>query len=103
MESGDTLSTEYKRDKLNSDDFYFAVRPEKISINSGNKDNVIKGKVKTVLPSGSETVMQVEVGKDMFNILMQQEVEYTPGESVDLHIPAGSILLYDKDEKLIAG
>ena len=47
--------------------------------------------------------MQVEVGKDMFNILMQQEVEYTPGESVDLHIPAGSILLYDKDEKLIAG
>ena len=103
IESGDTLVTEYSRDKISSEDFYFAVRPEKILINSDRKDNQLPGKVKTVLPSGSETVMQVEVGKNIFNILMQQEVDFSSGESVNLHIPSGSILLYDKNKKLIAG
>ena len=102
IETGDILVTQYDREKVSSEDFFFAVRPEKIMINSDKKENQLKGTVKTVLPSGSETVMQVEVGKDIFNVLMQHEVDFTSGESVNLYIPASSLLLYNKEEKLLA-
>ena len=102
IETGEILETEYNKEKIEPGDISFAVRPEKIIINSEDKENQLKGTVKTVLPSGSETVMQVEVGKDIFNVLMQQEVDFTSGESVTLYIPPNSILLYNQEEKLIA-
>jgi len=71
-------------------------------INSEIDENQLEGTVKTVLPSGSETVMQVEVGKDIFNVLMQHEVDFNAGESVNLYIPPESILLYNSQEKLIS-
>ncbi len=103
FDSGDKLVTGYSKEKLSADDFFVAVRPEKILVNSDQNENQVPGKVKTVLPSGSETVMQVEVGKNVFNVLMQQEVDFSVGEDINLHIPSGSILLYDSNEKLIEG
>ena len=102
LENGSILQTEYDREKLDSEEISFAVRPEKIMINSEIDENQLEGTVKTVLPSGSETVMQVEVGKDIFNVLMQHEVDFNAGESVNLYIPPESILLYNSQEKLIS-
>ncbi len=101
IDTGDIIDTEYKIQTKDTDDIYLAIRPEKIVINSDKKENQVAGFVRTVLPSGSETVVQVEAGKTVFNILMQAEAEFSVGEQVRMHFPVKSILLYNKEKRLI--
>jgi len=95
------LRTPYSKPLGKEGGFHFAVRPEKIILNSDHKENLISGNVKTVLPSGSETIIQVESGELLFNVLMQQDVDFSVGEEVTMYIPADSLLLYDSDRKLV--
>ncbi|MBI9102322.1 MAG: ABC transporter ATP-binding protein [Spirochaetales bacterium] len=100
LPTGEVLKTEYNGLEAGGK-VYSAIRPEKITINSEKTDNQLTAIVNTVLPSGSETIIQAKVGEDIFNILMQQDVEFEVGEEVKLHIPPGSILLYGEDKRLI--
>jgi multiple sugar transport system ATP-binding protein len=101
LDNSESLKTSYSRQPDSSGTVHFAVRPEKIILNTDNKNNQITGHVKTVLPSGAETVIQVEAGNLVFNVLMQQDVEFSVGEKVMMYIPETGILLYDSDGKLI--
>jgi len=103
IDSGEILTTDYSSDKISSDvdEIFFAIRPEKIIFDEEISENKIPAIVKTVLPSGSETVMQAEVGKHLFNILLHQELELSVGEKINIYLPAKNILLYDHDGQLI--
>jgi len=101
LENSESLKTPYSRKLESSGTVHFAIRPEKIVLNTDNKNNQITGHIKTVLPSGSETVIQVEAGNLVFNVLMQQDVEFSVGEKVMMYIPEAGILLYDSDGRLI--
>jgi ABC-type sugar transport system ATPase subunit len=101
MDSGEILTTEYINNESTKGEVSFAIRPEKIMIRSEVKENKIAAIVKTVLPSGSETVMQTEVGEHIFNILLHQELEFSVGEKINIFLPAKNILLYNSEGKLI--
>jgi len=74
-----------------------AIRPENIAIVPAAGFNTIVGTVKTVLPSGSETVLRVGHGSRVFSVLVTQEVDLAPGREIHLHLPPEHILLFDRD------
>jgi multiple sugar transport system ATP-binding protein len=73
-----------------------AMRPENISIVPREGINTISGEVRTVLPSGPETVIRVRYEKYVFNLLVMQEVTLSPGQAVHLYLPPECILIFDK-------
>jgi len=57
--------------------------------------NIFKAEISTVLPAGPETILQVKFKDYILNLLITQEVEYLPGEKVDIYIPPKEILLFN--------
>ncbi len=99
----------------NGDEVVAAIRPENILVTksdgsfedtSGNgieiKTNIFDAEIYTVLPAGPETILQVKFGNYIFNLLITQEVEYSPGERVRIYLSPKDILLFSsKTGKLI--
>ncbi len=73
-----------------------AIRPESISIVKEESANTIPGEVRTILPSGPETVLRVRHANLVFSLLLTQEVNLSPGQKIHLYLPAENILVFDK-------
>jgi len=73
-----------------------AIRPENISIVPEEGINTVPGEVRTILPSGPETVLRVRYERYVFSLLVMQEVTLSPGQTVHLYLPPESILVFDK-------
>lgn len=74
-----------------------AIRPENIVIVPEPGLNTIPGTVKTVLPSGSETVLRVHHLNLVFSILVTREVNLIPGQKIHMYLPPEHILVFAKD------
>ena len=76
-----------------------AVRPESVIVNTEKgrqaSINTFNGKVSTVLPAGPETILQVKFKDYLLNLLITQEVEFSPDEEVGLYIPPKEVLLFN--------
>jgi multiple sugar transport system ATP-binding protein len=77
-------------------DVVAAIRPENITIAEAEGDNTIEGEVRTILPSGHETVLRVSHGSHRFSLLATQEVNLSPGEKIHMYFPPENILVFDK-------
>ncbi|MBN1827950.1 MAG: ABC transporter ATP-binding protein [Deltaproteobacteria bacterium] len=77
-------------------DIIAAIRPENIAVVPEEGFNTIPATVKTVLPSGSETVLRVNQGDLTLSVLMTREVELFPGQHINLYLPPEHLLLFDK-------
>jgi len=78
-------------------DIIAAIRPENITIVPEPGDNTIPATVKTVLPSGSETVLQVQHLNRIFTILATREVALTPGQTIHMYLPPEHILIFSRN------
>jgi len=78
-------------------DIIAAIRPERIALATEPGLNTIAGTVRTFLPSGSETVLQVYNRKQLFRVLVTQEVNLAPGQEILLYLPPEHILLFNRD------
>jgi len=78
-------------------DIIAAIRPERIALVTEPGPNTIAGTVRTFLPSGSETVLQVYNRKQLFRVLVTQEVNLAPGQEILLYLPPEHIILFDRD------
>ncbi len=90
-----SLTTAYKDIEADRE-VVAAIRPENISIVQGEFDNTLSGEVRTLLPSGPETVLRVRRGKQVFSLLVTQDVNFSQGQKVLIRLPAENILLFDK-------
>jgi len=77
-------------------DIIAAIRPENITIVPEPGDNTIPATVKTVLPSGSETVLQVQHLNRVFTILATREVALAPGQTIQMYLPPEHILIFSR-------
>ena len=77
-------------------DVVAAIRPEKIAIVEEKRMNTLDGDVRTILPSGPETVLRVRHGSSLFNLLATQEVDLLPGAKIQMYLPPEHILVFDK-------
>lgn len=73
-----------------------AIRPEDIAIGMEERVNTIEGEVRTVLPSGPETVLRVCHGSSLFSLLATKEIDLAPGSKIRMHLPPENILVFDK-------
>jgi len=78
-------------------DIIAGIRPENIAIVSEPGFNTIPGSVRTVLPSGSETVLQVYHGSRIFSVLVTREVDLAPGQEIHMSLPPEHILIFARD------
>ena len=78
-------------------DVVAAIRPENIAIVEEERVNTIEGEVRTILPSGPETVLRVSHGSFQFSLLVTQEVNLSPGAKIRMHLPPENILVFDKE------
>ncbi len=80
-----------------------AIRPENISLVSKPGPNTATGEVKTILPAGPETILQITCGQGsrsvLFNILLTREVDLKVGEKAILFLPPENILIFDKESR----
>lgn len=90
-----TLKTAYT-DIEPGTDVVAAIRPENIAIVEDDRINTFEGEVKTILPSGPETVLKVSCGSFQFSILVTQEVNLLPGTKIRMSLPPANILVFDK-------
>ncbi|MBN2283856.1 MAG: ABC transporter ATP-binding protein [Deltaproteobacteria bacterium] len=90
-----TLKTTY-RDIPPGTPLVAAIRPENISIVAQEGINTVQGDVRTILPSGPEAVLRVRHDTFVFSLLVTQEVNLSPGQSVHLYLPPDNILIFDK-------
>ena len=58
--------------------------------------NVLEGEVRTVLSSGSETVLRVRCGEQTLSLLAAQEISLSSGDRINMVLPADSILVFDQ-------
>jgi len=72
-----------------------AIRPENISLVTASGKNTLQVQVKTVLPAGAETILQVSYLKLLFNILLTRETDLEVGEKIFIHLPPEKILIFD--------
>jgi len=84
------------------------VRPENIVIDMDDTGdnraftdripgNTLVTEVKTVLPAGPETILQVKFHGNIINILVTREVDYNMGEKISIYIPPEQILVFSID------
>ena len=78
-------------------DVVAAIRPENISIVSKPGINTIEAEVQTVLPSGSETILQAKYSGVLFSILVTKELEIEVGHKIFVSFPPKHILVFDKN------
>jgi multiple sugar transport system ATP-binding protein len=74
-----------------------AIRPEHIAVAAAGGDNTIAGEVRTVLPSGPETVLRVRRRAHTFSLLTARPVDLAPGAAVRLYLPPEHILVFDEE------
>jgi len=74
-----------------------AIRPENISIVPSEGVNTLEGEVRTILPSGPETILRVRCERYVFSLLLMQQVTLSPGQKVHLSLPPEKILVFDKE------
>ena len=72
-----------------------AIRPENISLVTASGKNTLQVQVKTVLPAGAETILQVSYLKLLFNILLTRETDLEVGEKIYIYFPPEKILIFD--------
>ena len=76
------------------------VRPEQITISRIKGEippNSIVGEVYSVMPSGSETLVEVNVGDTKILIKLMGLIRLSPGEMVSLGFSPDNFTVYDKD------
>jgi multiple sugar transport system ATP-binding protein len=73
-----------------------AIRPESIEIVQAPGANTITGEVRTILPSGPETVLRVSHAQTILRLLVTQELSLSEGRTICMYLPPQSILLFDK-------
>lgn len=74
-----------------------AIRPENISIVSKPGINTVKAEVKTILPSGPETILQAKYSGVLFSILVTKELDVDVGHKILISFPPKYILVFDKN------
>ena len=76
------------------------IRPEQITISRIKGEippNSIVGEVYSVMPSGSETLVEVNVGDTKILIKLMGLIRLSPGETVSLGFSPDNFTVYDKD------
>ena len=76
------------------------IRPEQITISRSKGEippNSIVGEVYSVMPSGSETLVEVNVGDTKILIKLMGLIRLSPGEMVSLGFSPDNFTVYDKD------
>ena len=76
------------------------IRPEQITISRIKGEippNSIVGEVYSVMPSGSETLVEVNVGDTRILIKLMGLIRLSPGETVSLGFSPDNFTVYDKD------
>ncbi len=73
------------------------IRPESIVIADQRQPNILEGEVRTVLSSGSETVLRVRCGGQTLSLLASQETSLSSGARINMVLPADSILVFDQE------
>lgn len=76
------------------------IRPEQITISRIKGEippNSIVGEVYSVMPSGSETLVEVNVGDTKILIKLMGLIRLSPGEMVSLGFSPDNFAVYDKD------
>ena len=76
------------------------IRPEQITISRIKGEippNSIVGEVYSVMPSGSETLVEVNVGDTKILIKLMGLIRLSPGEMVSLGFSPDNFTVYDKD------
>ena len=76
------------------------IRPEQITISRIKGEippNSIVGEVYSVMPSGSETLVEVNVGDTRILIKLMGLIRISPGEMVSLGFSPDNFTVYDKD------
>jgi len=72
------------------------IRPENIRLAAHDGPNTLAGEVRTILPSGPETVLRVRHGAQTFSLLATQEVDLAPGAAVFMVLPPENILVFEQ-------
>src|SRR5699024_3023230 len=82
--------------KLVSDEITMAIKPEDLTIHRQSVLNGVAGKVYSVLPAGSETFIQIEVGTKQLLVKVMGDADYEINTPVWITFPANKVNLYDK-------
>jgi len=72
------------------------IRPESVLIAAQPQPNGLEGEVRTILASGSETVLRVRSGGQTLSLLASQETSLSSGDRINLVLPPDSILVFDQ-------
>jgi multiple sugar transport system ATP-binding protein len=101
VKAGTLNATTNYKDIPPDQDIIAAIRPENITIVPEAGFNTVPGTVRTVLPSGSETVLRVHHRKMVFSILVTREVNLSPGQEIYMYLPPEHILVFARDSGLL--
>lgn len=82
--------------RLVSNEITMAIKPEDISIHRQSVQNGVAGKIYSVLPAGSETFIQIEIGTKQLLVKVIGDADYEINTRVWITFPANKINFYDK-------
>lgn len=88
--------------KPSTNEFVLSIRPEDIIIQSSPMEEGIKGRIYSVLPAGSETLIQISINETILLVKVIGDVDYPMGSEIWAKFSPHKMNLYDKKtEKII--
>ncbi len=91
-------SEEWKDQAITNKNVALAVRPEHIYVNREPVEGGIECNVYSVLPAGSETLIQIKIGELIILAKQIGEQSYKMGSKLWIKFDCDNINLYDKDD-----
>lgn len=80
-----------------AEDVILAVKPEDIIIHSAQVEKGVESTIYSILPAGSETLIQLKTGEEILLVKVMGEVDYAMDSKVWITFLTPKITLYNKD------
>ena len=77
------------------------IRPEDLSVSTSQTPGSIEGELYIVEPMGSETIVNVKIGKDIIKVKASSWLEKTPGTSVWVRPDTSKLHIFSDNERAV--